>query len=58
MITWLISGGLEPVPGHTEKLCIASYCRQFSKNIKLVLILYFFILISAESCLLKDAIDN
>ncbi len=45
----------------TEKACIASNYRQFSTNIKikiikltltkLVLILKFFILISAESCL-------
>ena len=26
----LISAGLEPVPSHTEKACIASYYRQFS----------------------------
>ena len=28
-----VYGGLEPVASHTEKLCIASYCFQFSINI-------------------------
>ena len=28
----LISNGLEPIPNHTEKSCIVSYCRQFSTN--------------------------
>ena len=31
----LISAGLEPVLGHTEKSCIASYYRQLSTNIKI-----------------------
>ena len=30
-----ISTGLETVLSHTEKLCIALYYRQFSKNIKI-----------------------
>ena len=30
-----ISGGLEPVLRHTEKICIASYYIQFSTNIKM-----------------------
>ena len=30
----LISAGLELVLSHTRKLCIASYKRQFSTNIK------------------------
>ena len=54
----LLSAGLEPVLNQTEKSCIASNYRQFSTNIKIkiiklipVLILKFFILISAESCL-------
>ena len=29
-----ISGGLEPVLSHTEKLCITSYYIQFSVNVK------------------------
>ena len=31
----LISGGLEPVVSHTEKLCLASYYIQFSTNVKM-----------------------
>ena len=31
----LISDGLKPVLSHTEKLCIASYYRQFSTNIEI-----------------------
>ena len=30
----LLSGGLELVLSHTKNLCIASYCIQFSTNIK------------------------
>ena len=30
----LIANGLEPVLSHTEKSCIALYCRQFSTNNK------------------------
>ena len=48
----LLSAGLEPVLSQTEKSCIASNYRQFSTNIKInIIILIFFILISAESCL-------
>ncbi len=54
----LLSAGLETVLRQTEKACIASNYRQFSTNIKikiiklkLVLILKFYLLISAESCL-------
>ena len=33
-----LSAGLDPVLSHTEKLCIASYYRQFSMNIKVKMI--------------------
>ena len=31
----LISAGQEPVLSHTEKLCISSYYKQFSTNVKI-----------------------
>ena len=34
----LITAGLEPVLNYTEKLCIASFYRQYSTNIKLKII--------------------
>ena len=34
----LISAGLESVLSHIEKLCIASFYRQFSSNIKIRII--------------------
>ena len=34
----LIFAGLEPVLSHTEKLCIASYYREFSTFIEIILI--------------------
>ena len=43
----LISGGLEPVLGHTEKFCLASYYIQFStiirKNSFNLIIVHFYI---------------
>ena len=45
---WLISAGLGPVLSH---LCIASFNRQFSTNIKINIIKLIIILKSAESCL-------
>ena len=38
LLNRLISAGLEVVLSHTEKLCIASYYRQFSTNIKIKII--------------------
>ena len=38
MLSRLISAGLKPVHNHTERLCLASYHRQSSKNLKIKII--------------------
>ena len=53
----LISGGLQPVLSHTEKLCIASYYILFS-SIKTTFNLLSVHFISAKSCYKYDAINN
>ncbi len=34
LVNYITSAGLEPVPSHSERLCMTSYYRHFSTNIK------------------------